>query len=166
VRVAGFAGDELRDAVAVEVGERGRVHLRDRFVDHALGERAVALLLPPVYAVVVRVRADDVSEAVAVEIAREHAAALERPEREGMEDPRRGVGGLHEPAGAGENVESAVTVDVSDAEPVGEVPGAREPGRADRVHDPWRRGVGVWREPSEHELRLYPGEQHAPAAGE
>ena len=133
-----FAGDDVHDAIAIDIGERERVQLGkldagDFLVgffgeDYVLfeGDGAVggAGLFEPGEAVAVGVFAgDNIGEAVAVDIHDEHVSAAFGREGEGMKRPL-GIaderGGLLPPALTGEEIVAAVAVDVAVAEAVGE----------------------------------------------
>ena len=97
VRIEPFAHDEVRDAVAIDVGERGSMGFGERNTagvlrgivvgDHVHDERdvagAVALLLEPSQPVAVSAEAGDhVVEPVAVDVINSHACPAGRRRRQ------------------------------------------------------------------------------------
>jgi hypothetical protein len=127
-----LAGEDVEQAVAVDIDEPQRMHLteghavrmigRRRPHDAVLGEAAVGLLLEPAQTVPMAVVAGDhVVAAVTVDVVDIHlpaASGSRRTERARMEGPERAGrigGGMFEPAFLHDEVDPAIAVDVSHA---------------------------------------------------
>ncbi len=122
VAAVALAGNEFRDAVAVEVDQGEGVGLGEGFVDGVAGPmagRAGAGLFEPVEAVAVALAVDEVHFAVVVDVVAEDGKAGVAEVPIGVPDPFVVVGiDLLEPAVGGEDVGFAVAVDVGDADAV------------------------------------------------
>ena len=162
VREQPLAGHEVGNPIAIHVGHRRAVHLRDgdaarvprRIVvdDHVAIERdvacGIALLLEPGEPEPVGIQTrDDVVETIAVHVEDDHLGAAGAfraappPERIGVVRPKTGArsgGRLLPPSRRLKDIDSSVAIHIAGAKAMT----VRGPGLRDRVRRPRRRRVG------------------------